>query len=503
MQLYLDAAATVLQPGNLLVTFIGVFLGVIVGALPGLTSTLGLALLIPATFTLDAIPGLLLLGGMYGGSIYGGSITAILINIPGTPSSTATCIDGYPMTKQGRAGEALGIAVVASCFGGIFGTIVLLLAAPPLARVGLMFGPPEQFWVALFGVTVIISVAGDSFLKGLISGCIGLLLATVGSDIATGFPRFMFGQIELYEGIPLVPAIVGLFCVPEIVNSINSRSRVKFDPSWGRVKNIVPSWSLLNSLKATLLRSSIIGTIVGIIPGAGTPIAVFIAYGEAKRASRESERFGHGAVEGVAAPEAANNAVEGGSLVPLLALGIPGNAVSAIYLSALLVHGLTPGPDLFRLHADIVYPVIFGLLTANLLMLFVGVILIKLTINLLRVPNYVLNPVIIVFSVAGTYAMQNSFFDVGLMLGFGLLGIFMGKFGFSVIPLVLALILGPIAENAFSQSVSMLDGNLLLFATRPICLVLIVLTLASAIFGCLREFRARSRRNPILSGVPE
>ncbi len=495
MDVYLQALSLVCQPNNLLIIFVGVALGVVVGMLPGLTSTLGMGLLIPVTYGLDPVAAFLILGGMYSGSVYGGSISAILINIPGTPSAIATTIDGYPLCQQGRAGEALGVAIISSFFGGMFGSLVLLLAAPPLARIGLMFGPPEKFWVAVFGLTVIISVAGKSFVKGVISGAFGLILAVVGIDIMYGHARFTFGQVNLLDGIPMIPLLVGIFSVPEILDIVLSGKKADFDVKQATVRQIVPTWRVLKSLWFVLLRSSFIGTMIGIIPGAGTPIAVFMAYDRTKKASRNPEQFGEGVIEGVAAPEAANNAVEGGSLVPLLSLGIPGNAVSAIYLGAMMIHGLDPGPNLFRDHGEVAYSLLIGLFFANIFMLAMGLGLIKAAIRVLQLPHYVLVPIISTFSIIGSYAIRNSMFDVGLMFGIGLLGYFMKKHGFSVVPLALGFILGPIIENAYFQSSALFDGNMVGFFNRPISFTIICLTLFSVLFAAVREYRLRRKNN--------
>ena len=503
MEIYLQAIATVLEPFNIMVVALGVIAGVVLGALPGLSSTLGLALLIPVTFGLDPVPAFLLLGGMYSGSIYGGSITAILINVPGTPSSAATCLDGYPLTRQGRAGEALGMAVLASFFGGILSTFVLLFLAPPLARIGLMFGPPEQFWIAIFGLTVIVSIAGRSFIKGLMSGAFGVFLSTVGIDLMYGHPRFTFGSADLYEGIPLVPAIVGMFTIPVVIENASRLFSLPFDPASARIRNILPSFGRLRGMSWLFVRSSIIGTAVGIIPGAGTPVATFLAYDRARRSSPTPERFGNGELEGVAAPETANNAVESGTLVPLLTLGIPGNAVAAVYLGAMMIHGLDPGPTLFTDYGAIVYAIIMGLFLANIIMLVAGLGLIKLSINILRVPSYLLTPFIFIFAVIGSYAIRNNFFDVGLMLWLGFVGYWMVRNGFSVVAVVLGMILGPIAENAWFQCLVLFDGDMLQFAGRPICVVLIAMTLASAVVGSVREHRNRRKAAGVAAQTPE
>ncbi len=468
---------------------VGVLAGTVVGALPGLTSTLGVALLIPFTFGMPPAAAFGLLGGMYVSSIYGGSITAILINTPGTPAAAATTLDGYPMTQKGEAGKALGTAIISSFFGGVFGTVALLLIAPILAVLALKVGPPETFLISLFGLTVIISVSSKSIIKGLMSGAFGLLLGTVGMDSFMGYPRFTFEQIGLYEGVPLVAALVGFFSIPEALTLAKASQTVqKVEAKIGKV---LLSLKEIKSLTPTFIRSSIIGTIVGIIPGVGTPVACFVSYNEAKRFSKQPEKFGTGIIEGVAAPETANNAVEGGSFVPLLTLGIPGSAQTAIYLGAMLIQGLRPGPALFSEQGPVVYSIILGLLIANIFMLLVGLAGVRLFAKVLKLQTNVLVPVIITFAVIGSYAINNSVFDVGLMFVLGLIGYLMRINGFPIAPVVLALILGPIGENAFIQSLSMFNNNLILFFTRPLSVVLIILTVFSLVMSIRRELRSQ------------
>jgi|LFRM01.1.fsa_nt_gb putative tricarboxylic transport membrane protein len=461
----------------LLAILLGSIGGIIVGALPGLSSTLGVALLIPFTFGLSAPVAFGLLGGMYCSSIYGGSITAILINTPGTGAAAATVLDGYPMTQKGQAGKALATAIWSSFFGGVFSTAALLVMAPPLSQIALRFGPPETFTVCLFGLTIIASVSTGSMLKGILSGLIGLLIGTVGLDLQIGFGRFTFARFELYNGINLVLALVGFFSIPEALNMVKDRHHV-IDADKLKVSDMKLSRAEAKFLFPTWLRSSVIGTLIGIIPGVGTPVACFASYNEAKRFSKRKDQFGTGIIEGVAAPEAANNAVEGGSMIPLLTLGIPGSAQTAIYLGALMIQGINPGPSMFQgANAPITYSIIFGLMIANFVMLGVGLGGIRAFLALIRLKKIVMIPLIITFAVIGSYALNYRLFDVQIMLLLGLAGYFMRKNGIPLAPAVIAIILGPLGEDAFLQSNTIFRGNLLMFFTRPICVFFIALTL--------------------------
>ena len=477
----------------LIAIMIGSGAGTIVGALPGLSSTLGVALLIPFTFGLPAPVAFGLLGGMYCSSIYGGSITAILINTPGTGAAAATCLDGYPMTQKGEGGKALATAIWSSFFGGMVSTFALLLIAPPLSRIALRFGPPETFTVTLFGLTIIASVSSGSMLKGIISGLIGLLIGTVGMDLQIGFGRFTFGRFELYNGINLVLALVGFFSIPEALNMIRDRKK-ETDYSKLEFGRVSLSRREARSLLPTWLRSSVIGTLIGIIPGVGTPVACFVSYNEARRWSKRKEQFGTGIIEGVAAPETANNAVEGGSMVPLLCLGIPGSAQTAIYLGALMIQGISTGPSMFQgANAPVTYSIIFGLIIANIVMLGIGLGGIRLFMHILNVKKTIMVPLVITFALLGSYALNYRIFDVGVMLVLGLAGYFMRKHGLPLAPAVIAIILGPIGEDAFLQSSTIFRGNLLLFFTRPICVAFIVITVASIVYTVWGHHKTKNK----------
>jgi putative tricarboxylic transport membrane protein len=488
------ALIDVLQFHNILASIIGVLFGLFIGSTPGLTISLGMVLLLPITFKLEAVTSICLLLGLYASGMTGGSLSAILLNIPGTPSGSATAIDGHAMAKKGRAGEALGVAVSASFFGGIFGLTCLVLAAPLIARVALRFGAPELFSIVLLGLTLICSFGQKSIIKGFISGVVGLIIMTVGLDPMMGSPRFTFGQVELQAGISFLPAMIGLFAVPQILLGISSRTKV-FPEYKKKLSGVLPKVSDLVKLTKTMLLGSVIGTGVGAIPGAGGPIAVFLSYDYARRISKKGSNFGQGEPEGVAAPEASNNAVAGGALIPMLTLGIPGDPITAILLGALMIHGLIPGPLLFQQSPQFVYSVFWAYLVANLANLIVTFSTIKLWVKVLKIPQPVLLPVIFILCIVGTYALQNTFFDTGIMFCFGLLGYFMIKYQFPIIPLLLAIILGPNLEEHLRMSLIISQGDYSIFITHPICLAFIIVSIFS-FFGPLVWPLLKNRRRP-------
>jgi len=485
----LNAIVNLLDIEVILFIIVGVILGIIVGAIPGLGAVIGITLLIPITFYMDPTVGLCMLGAFYCGAVYGGSITAILINIPGTSSNIATCWDGYPMAKKGLGGKALGISTIGSFYGGIFSSFALLFIAPTLAVFALRFGPSERFLLAILGLTVIVTLTSDSLLKGLMSGFFGLFLSTIGFDKVGGSFRYTFGIISLYDGIPLVPAIMGLYALTQAIILIDEgRQHIVNKNEKIYVKDsILPTIEDFKKIWFTLLiRSPIIGTIIGIIPGAGTEIAAFIGYSEAKRSSKHPEDFGKGSMEGLASAESANNAVVGGSLIPLLTLGIPGNAVTAVFLGGLMIHGLIPGPELFTKHGSITYTLMLSLFLANIFMLVFGLVGAKTFAKVAYIPSSILSPVIIVFATLGSYSLRNNMFDVFIMCTFSLLGITMYKLNFPRAPILLALILGPIAEVELGRMISIYGNNLFHLFLRPISFILIILIIISLIYPFLK-----------------
>ncbi|EAX48875.1 protein of unknown function DUF112, transmembrane [Thermosinus carboxydivorans Nor1] len=478
---------TVLQPSMLLIIAAGVLGGIIIGALPGLTATMGVALLVPLTFGMNAVAGLVLLVGIYCGAIYGGSISAILLRTPGTPAAAATVIEGYMLAQKGQAGKALGMSTIASFCGGMFSALALTFIAPQLAKVALSFGPPEYFALALFGLSIISSISGDQVLKGLAAGFFGLLLATIGMDPITGYPRFTFDNANLLSGISFIPVLIGLFAVAEALATTEAMIKnLNIDV---KIAGNLPTLAELKQCAKTILKGSAIGTFIGIIPGAGADIAAFVSYGECKRSSRDSDKFGTGVLEGVAAPESANNGVTGGALVPLLTLGVPGDAVAAVMLGALMLQGLKPGPMLFKDNADVVYSLFAGLMLANVFMLLFGLFGIKYIAKVVTVPKPILTPIIFILCVVGSYAINNSLFDVLVMMVFGVIGYLMQKLKFPISPIVLALILGPMAEGEFRRSLVMSQGDPSIFFTRPICLVFFALAAISIVGSYVAQRR--------------
>lgn len=479
------AFSQIFQIHNLLLMIGGVAIGLFIGAMPGLTVTLGLALVLPFTFGMTPVSGIIFLTGVYCAGTYAGAITAILINTPGTPSSVTTAWDGYALTKKGKASEALHIALYASVIGGLISGVFLLLFAPQVAKLALRFGPPEMFSLTFLGLAVIARISGKSPIKGFISAFIGLLFATVGIDTISGVPRFNFGQSFLYGGIGVIPVCIGLFAIAEIFIQIEKRS--KFIVPDGivtkgkySVKNLIPHTFLL-------IKSSIIGVIVGAIPGTGGSVASFIAYDEAKRSSKHPEEFGKGSHEGIVASESANNGVTGGTLIPTFTLGIPGSSAAAIYLGALMIHGLTPGPQLFRFQGPLMYTVFFAFFVINIIMLFMGLVSCKFAIKIIDIPASILYPVVLSFCMVGAYTITGTLVGVGIALLFGSIGYVMLKNGYPPAPMVIALILGPKVEESLRQSLTLSDNSLSIFFTRPISLIFIIIIVITAVYPFLKN----------------
>lgn len=452
--------------------------GIIVGALPGLSAAMGVALLIPITFGMPADTALISLAGVYCGAMYGGSISAILLHTPGTSSAAATAIDGYQLTLKGKAGKALATASIASFIGGFLSTIALYTLSPLLASLALKFGPSEYFWLSIFGLTIIAGVSSGSILKGLISGAFGLVISTVGMDPMLGIPRFTFGFSSLLEGLPFTATLIGLFSMSQVL--ILSEKKIKeMDRPKELTDKIYLTWEEIKRILPTSLRSTIIGTVVGILPGAGGTIASFMGYNEAKRFSKNKEEFGRGSIEGIAGSEAANNAVTGGSLIPTLTLGIPGNSVTAILLGGLVIQGLKPGPDLFTIHGKITYTFFAGFAIVNVFMLILGLFGVKYFSKVSAIKDSILIPVIFALSVVGSYAINNRISDVWVMFIFGIVGYFVKKFDLNAAAIVLALILGPIGETGLRRALIMSKGDYRTLFSSTISWVLIIFSLLS------------------------
>lgn len=469
----LEVLSLSFAPITLFTILVGVAAGISIGAMPGLTSTMGIALLMPLTFAMEAHLGMMLLIGEFVGAIYGGSITAILINTPGTPSAAATVMDGYQFTKRGEPGRALGISTVASFGGGVISGILMILIAPILANVALRFSAPETFALAFFGISIISSVSGKSLLKGLLSGAMGLVLSLVGMDNITGFTRFAFGTTFLMGGIAFIPVMVGLFAMSQCFLSLEELD-VK-SVVIQKIKNALPTRQDLKTIWPTIVRGGITGTFIGIIPGAGGDISAFVSYDMERRVSKHPQLFGTGIPEGVAAPESSNNGTTGGALIPLLTLGIPGDANTAVMLGALMIHNLTPGPMLFVEKADIVNTLFIGFMAANVFMLILGLLGIPLFVKIVQIPKRILVPVVIVLCIVGSYAINNNYLDIVVMLVAGVAGYVLVKGGFPLSPIVLALILGPMAEGNLRRSLVMSGGSPMIFLERPIAAVFIVI----------------------------
>lgn len=460
------------QLTNLIAALLSVGVGIVVGSLPGLSAAMGVALLIPITFGMPAETALIALAGVYCGAMYGGSISAILLHTPGTSSAAATAIDGYPMTLKGEAGKALATATVSSFTGGMVSSVALYTISPLLATLALKFGPAEYFWLSIFGLTIIAGVSSKSMLKGLISGALGLVLSTIGMDPMLGVPRFIFGSNALLQGLPFTATLIGLFSMSQVlllsekylrkgVVAKEVRDRVHIDKS--ELKRILP----------VSLWSASIGTVVGILPGAGGTIASFIGYNESKRFVKDKSQHGTGIIEGVAGPEAANNAVTGGSLIPTLTLGIPGNSVTAILLGGLVIQGLRPGPDLFTIHGQTTYTFFAGFVIVNIFMLMLGLFAVRYFAKVSKVQDSILIPIIFTLSVIGSYAIGNNFTDVYVMFIFGIVGYFVKKLNLNSAAIVLALILGPIGETGLRRTLIMNQGNYMALFDSTISWVLI------------------------------
>lgn len=489
------AVSQILVVDVFLATLAGVLLGLLIGAMPGLNVTMALALLIPVSIALPTGPGIALLVGIFMAGMTGGAFSAILLNIPGTPASAATLLDGHPLAKRGDGGRALGIAVSASSFGGVVSLLILMLVAPQLANVAGRFGPPEVFALVLFGVLIIAGVSSGSVVKGLVSTALGLFVMTIGLDPLTSTPRFTFGIVELQRGVSLIPAMIGLFAIPQVLEALRGRGSELAAGIGTRVGRVRPSFADLRFIVPASMRSSGIGTALGIIPGTNGAVAAFMAYEISRRAAKDSSKFGDGDLRGIASAEASNSGITGGAMVPLLTLGIPGDNITAVLLGALLLHGLAPGPLLFDDSPDVVALIFGALLLANLLTVLVSFGGLKAFVQVLRVPKRVLFPVIVVLSVAGAYAVSASFFDVWVMVFFGFLGYLLTRHGFPIVPVLIGIVLGPALEGNLRRSLALSGGDFGIFVQRPIAATLLVMALL-VVFGPPLWKYARRRSTP-------
>jgi len=464
-----------LQPVNLFYCFVGVFIGTLVGVLPGIGPVGAMSLLLPTTFKASPEAAIIMLAGIYYGAMYGGSTTSILVNIPGEAASVVTCLDGYQMAQQGRAGPALGMAAFGSFIAGTISILGLMLLAPPLSQFALRFGPPEYFTLMVLGLTILIYLAQGSMPKALIMAAFGLVLGLVGLDSINARPRFTFGKMELIDGVGLVPVVMGLFGISEVF--LNIEQVVQREILKTKVKGLLPTAKDWKDSTGSIARGSLLGFFLGILPGGGAVISSFISYAIEKRMSKHPEQFGTGAIEGVAGPESANNAATGGAFIPLMTLGIPPNVIMAMLLGALMIHGVTPGPLMMKQNPNVFWGVVASMYIGNIMLLILNLPLITIWVRVLKVPYKILFPLILLFCLIGVYTVMNSVFDIYLMLIFGIIGYLMKKFGYEGAPLVLAFVLGPLMENNLRKSLIISQGDFSIFLVRPLAAASLILAL--------------------------
>lgn len=485
---------------NLLLMLFGTFFGIFCGAMPGLSSTMALTIMVPFTFSMSGYAGILCLLGIFCGSIYGGSITAILINTPGTSNSAATCLDGYPMTLRGEAGRALGMSTFASTFGGIFSALCLFITAPLLAKFALNFGAPENFALAVFGLSIVTSISSDNLIKGLLFMMMGLMISNVGMDILTAESRFTFGWTYLLGGLAYIVILIALYAFSQgLINVEGYQPGKVLNRQSAKLTRVLPTWKDIKCCISTILASSVIGTLIGAIPGTGGDIACWTAYSQVKKVSKNGKDFGKGCLQGVAAPEAANNAVSGGALIPLLTLGIPGDAGSAIMLGSLMMLGITPGPLLFSNSTDKVYIIILGLLVANIFMCLLGYCGMRGFAKISNMPLQVLTPMVFMFCSVGTFAFNHNMTDIFVMVFFGFIGFFMVKFDFPIPPIILGIILGDMVEKNLQRSLVVSEGSFAIFFTRPISCTLLIIAILSLLLPIVSAIR--KSRKPVAANV--
>lgn len=480
----------VLNPASMMWIMVGVLAGLLVGVIPGLTATVAIALLVPLTFSLDPLHSLLMLTGIFSGSMYSNSITSITLRTPGNPAGAVTILDGYPLALKGQAGRAVGLACWASVIGGLLGVIALTFLAPPLAAIALRFSPAEYFAVGILGLTTVIAVSGRSVPRAIVATAFGLLIGTVGMDPLVTQARFTFGQRELTTGIPFLPAVIGLFALAEVFRLAGERNLGS--RAVATIGKVIPTRADIRQTARPITLGSVIGILVGILPGGGGAMASFLAYGESRRYSKHPEEYGKGSVEGLTAADAANNGVTGGAMVPLLTLGIPGDAVTAVMLGALMVQGIQPGPRLFEGGGTLVYPLFLGMFIANILMFVIGMALAKPLASIAMVPYSILLPGIAMFSFVGAFAATGRVYDLWVALAFGLIGYLMNKFDYSIAAVALGLILGPIIESNLRRSLVMSHGDWSIFVTRPISLGVLLVAAVLLIFTVVQQQRRRA-----------
>jgi putative tricarboxylic transport membrane protein len=472
-----EAFSIFLTLENVFIVFLGVLVGTIVGAIPGMTTPMGVALALPFTFTMQPVTGILLLVGIYKGGLYGGSITAILINAPGTPAASCTVLDGYPLTQKGEARKALDIALYASVFADFMSNLALILLAGLLASFALKFGPPEFFTLIIFSLTIIAGVSGDNLVKGVIAATLGLMLATIGLDTIYGTNRFIFDNWNLMSGLNFIPVLIGLFALPEIIHYFSKSATARVHKAV--MSGAGAGMKEFKQCFKSIFRGSLIGVVLGAIPGIGGAPAAFLSYSEARRNSKNPENFGKGELEGVAAAEAGNNGVAGATMIPLLSLGVPGDVVTAVILGAFMVHGLRPGPLMFVENLPLIYALFIGIMLSSVYLFIIGKCSIKAISRISEVPNSLLYPIVVVLCLYGTFAINNSTFDILVMLLMGILGYLMMVFKFPAAPFLIAFILGPLLEDNFRQAMILSEGGLGILIRSPICWFFWALTAVS------------------------
>jgi putative tricarboxylic transport membrane protein len=497
IQYLLTGLSEVMTPSNLVIVLIGSLLGTLVGVLPGLGPTSAIAILLPVTTVLDPAQGLMMMAGIYYGSMYGGSTTAILMNIPGESSSVPATIDGYPLAQSGRAGPALGIAAIGSFIAGIIGLAGLVLFAPILADQALKFGPPEYFMLMLIALLVLFNLTGYSFKKSFIMGLFGFLFSFVGIGATSGLPRFDYGFSSLLGGFEMISMIIGLFAISEVLKGMEEQRHAR---KHVKIKGVYPNKKDLKLSIMPIMRGSLLGFFLGILPGISATITSFLSYDLEKKISKHPEKFGKGAIEGVAGPESANNGTSSGGFIPLLSLGIPASPPLAVLLAALMIYGLTPGPVLFEQNSQIVWLIIASMFVGNVILLILNLPLVGLWAKLTEVPFGILAPIILLISILGAFSVRNSMFDVVVAVIFGGLGYFLHKYRWPIIPFILCLVLGPKIESSFIQSMEISSGSLAIFVQRPISLTIL---LFAAVFLVFSIFLMKRTKNRILQETGE
>ncbi|MDI7261105.1 MAG: tripartite tricarboxylate transporter permease [Thermodesulfobacteriota bacterium] len=490
-ELLIRGFGVALTPINILYAFTGCFVGTVIGVLPGLGPLVTIAMILPTTFGMNPTSAMIMMAAVYYGAQYGGSTTSILLNIPGESASVITCLDGYQMARKGRAGAALAMAAISSYIAGTLSVVGLMLLAPPLADIALSFGPPEYFSLILMGLSTIVFLGGRSVVKSMISIVLGLMIGLVGVDPVGGVNRFTFGSLELIDGVSFIVVVMGVFGIGEVLVSAEERMKISIIKT--KLSEFMPTPKEWKESAAPIARGSVIGFLVGVLPGTGATIASFLSYATEKMLSKNPEKFGKGAIEGVAGPEGANNAAVCGAMVPLFTLGVPGSGTTAVMMGAMVMYGLRPGPMLFQQNPDFIWGIIASMYLGNFILLIMNLPLVPLFASLLRVPYSILYPFILLVCVTGTYSLENSLFHVGLLFIFGIVGYFVKKFELPGAPIVLALVLGPMVERALYQSLTLSHGRLSILVTRPYSLAFLIIILLVLMVPIVRWIRKRRR----------